>query len=254
VRLKVLLGCVLVTLAAGSPAWANNFTPVLKWSQLPRMDAYGYDYSSETTVPSMAADDFLCIDGAPVTDVRWWGSYWTPGVVGPYYTSDNFPDPTLASDLPPGILQGFWIEFYTDVPATVDPLMPWSHPGQLLYEELVPMAGVSEVLYGEVVHVGGQAENVWQYDVSLPVPFFQEIDNIYWLKIQALHSDQLIQWGWHQADELWHDNAVQMGFGRPGAWEILVDRDLAFEFEFVIPEPMTVLILGGGLLALIRRR
>jgi hypothetical protein len=252
VRLKAIAVCALVTFAAGSAAWADPVTDPVKWSQLPRMDAYGYDYSSETTVPSLAADDFLCVDGQPVIDVHWWGSYWVPGPAWPYYTSNNFPDPTLPNDQPPGILQGFWIEFYTDIPANVDPLIPWSHPGQLLYEEFIPMAAVQEALYGKVVHPGGQEENVWQYNADLPTPFFQEADNIYWLKIQAVHSNLTIQWGWHQAEDLWHDNAVQMGFGRPGVWEILVDKDLAFELS--VPEPTMVLLVGAGLVALIRRR
>jgi hypothetical protein len=240
-----------VLLAAGF-AWADAIGPV-KWSQLPEMGPYGYDFSSETSVPSMAADDFLCEDGSPVIDVHWWGSYWVPGANWPYYTSNNWPDPTAPTDTPPGILQGFNIEFYADVPGGVDPDMPYSHPGALLYEEFVPMAQVAEVFYGTIVHIGGQEENVWQYNCDLPVPFYQQIGNIYWLKLQAVHSDLTIQWGWHEADSLWNDNAVQMGFGRPGMWEILADKDLAFELS-VIPEPVTTLLLAGGLVALVRGR
>lgn len=249
-RLAVIV--TLVVAVAAPAVWADPVTDPVKWSQLPRMDAYGYDFSSETTVPSRVADDFLCVDGQPVIDVHWWGSYYLPGPIWPYYTSDNLPDPSYPADVPPGILQGFRIEFWTDIPAGVDPIMPWSHPGQLLYEEFIPITQVQEALYGKVTHIGGVVENVWQYNTDLPIPFFQEAGNIYWLMIQAIHSDQMIQWGWHEADSLWHDNAVQMGYGRPGIWELMTDKDMAFELS--IPEPVTTLLLGAGLMALIRKR
>jgi hypothetical protein len=245
VRLNLLSCLVLAVLVAGSAARADEVTRPVKWSQPPEMGPYGYDFSSETVVPSMVADDFLCEDGEPVIDVHWWGGYWTPGAAWPYYTSDNYPDPTLAGDVPPGILQGFWIEFYSDVPGGTDPDMPWSHPGDLLYEEFLPMAEVAEALYGKIVHVGDQVENVWQYNVDLPRPFFQDAGTIYWLKIQAKHSDQLIQWGWHEAESLWHDNAVQMGYGRAGMWELLTNKDMAFELS--IPEPAAMFVVAGGL-------
>jgi hypothetical protein len=207
---NVLFSSVAVCLAlvthhaAAEPIW-----PV-KWSQLPRMDAYGYDWSSETSVGSMVADDYLCVDPLPVTDLHWWGSYYDPGLLYPYTSSDNHPDPTIPADQPPGILQGFNIEFYADIPAAQDPLMPWSHPGALLYEEFVSITQVAEVLYGKVTRIGGLLENVWQYNVMLPVPFPQgdypdpqDIDGdgvpdgtVFWLKIQAVHDDQQIQWGW----------------------------------------------------------
>jgi hypothetical protein len=251
--LKTVSFLAAATLLAGQLGWADPIGPV-KWSQMPRMDAYGYDFSSETTVPSLVADDFLCENGLDVIDVHWWGSYYVPSQASwPYYTSNNWPDPTVADDKPPGILQGFNIEFYADIPAGVDPEMPWSHPGTLLYEERLPMSSVAEVLYGTVVHIGGIEENVWQYNVDLPIPFVQEAGDIYWLKVQAVHEDPVIQWGWHEAETLWHDNAVQMGYGRPGMWEIVANKDMAFELS-VVPEPVTMLVLAGGLAVLAGKR
>jgi hypothetical protein len=250
-RVALVVPALAGLLVVGHAAWADPIGPV-KWTQMPDMGPYGYDFSSETTVPSMAADDFLCEDGVPVIDVHWWGSYSAPGPLWPYYVSDNFPDPTIPGNTSPGILQGFNIEFYTDVPAGVDPAAPWSHPGTLLYDESVAISSVAEVLYGTVVHVGGQMENVWQYNVDLLHPFFQDAGTIYWLKIQAVHSDESIQWGWHEAESLWHDNAVQMGYGRPGMWEILTNKDMAFELS--VPEPATLALLGAGMIGILIRR
>ena len=253
---RVLIAASIVCLAV-SPALADTEAPV-KWSQMPRMDAYGYDFSSEVSVPSLVADDFLCENGLPVIDVHWWGSYYDSGPAWPYPNDDSFPDPTVVAagtPVSPGWIAGFFIEFYTDIPAGADPLMPWSHPGQLLYEEFIDAAQFTEVYYTTLDVIGGVQHNVWQYNVDLPRPFEQEIDNIYWLKIQAyLLEPEPIQWGWHEADSLWHDNAVQMGYGRPGMWELLADKDMAFELS-VIPEPATMaLVLGGVLVGYVYRR
>jgi hypothetical protein len=263
----LLLACVSLSCVFPLAAVADSPTGPVKWSQLPDMTPYGYDWSSETTVPSMAADDFLCSNPFPVVDLHWWGSYYSPGVLWPWANSDNFPDPTLPTSQPPGILQGFMVEFYTDVPATVDPGMPWSHPGSLLYDEFIPISQVTEVLYGQVIHIGNIPENVWQYNCDLPVPFLQDplrdpvdIDGdgqldgtIYWLKIQAVHSDPAIQWGWHEGETLQMDNAVQAWPGQAYPWGYLYNADLAFELTFV-PEPSLILAGLLGLLSLLKFR
>jgi len=185
------------------------------------------------------------------------------------------PDPTVppagGDPQPPGILQGFNIAFFTDIPAGVDPYMPWSHPGNLLYLEFIDISQVAEVLFGTITHIGGVEENVWQYNVDLPVPFEQDryqdpqdidgdgIDDgtVFWIAIQAVHTDPNIQWGWHEADTLWHDNAVQVGYFEaiPELWDLLPNKDMAFELT-VIPEPSFLIggLLGLGLLLRLRRR
>jgi len=262
-----LMACL--TLVFALSARADDPVDLVKWSQMPEMGPYGYDFSSSTDIPSMVADDFLCSDPLAIIDLHWWGSYYVPGPIWPYPNSDNLPDPTIATGAPPQILQGFNVEFYTDVPAGLDPLMPWSHPGQLLYEEFVPITAVFENLYGTVTHIGGVQENVWQYNCRLPTPFFQDptsdptdVDGdgkpdgtVYWLKIQAVTTADLIQWGWHEANALWHDNAVQWWPPNPNApfWNLLPNKDMAFELT-VIPEPGVFLLAGLGLLARLKRR
>ncbi len=240
-----------------------------KWSQLPNMSPYGYDFSSEVVVPSIVADDFLCSSPLPVVELRWWGSYYQPGVLWPFEHSDNLPDPSVTTGQTPGILQGFVIEFYLDVPAAIDPSMPWSHPGTLLYQEFIPISALTETLYGTVTHIGAVQENVWQYDCQLPTLFLQDpafepqdIDGdgnpdgtVYWLAIQAVHDSDDTQWGWHEADSLWHDNAVQYwGLDTPPPyWNLLTDKDMAFEVT-CIPEPAVAILASMGLLAIFRRR
>ena len=235
----------------------NVMAGVVKWSQPPRMDQYGYDFSSETQVPSKVADDYFCESGLPVIGITWWGSYWNSGNWYPYNNSNHWGDP---ANVPPGTVNGFIIRFYKDVPAgTSTP--PWSHPGDLLYEERLDFNLVNEKYYGQIDHADGELgvgtdiiETVFQYHATLPSPFDQQADNIYWLSIQAIDHDGMpIQWGWHEAENLWHDNAVQWGTFFNGGmenWNILTDKDMAFQIE-VVPIPTTLLLLGTGLLSIL---
>jgi hypothetical protein len=271
-RPSIRLGAAVALFASLSFTCARaDWTGPTKWSQLPRLDEYGYAFSSETTVPSMVADDFLCQSSAPVIDVHWWGSYYEP-FFWPDANNDNWSDPTVPSGQDPGILTGFLIEFYTDVPGGVEPSMPYSHPGELLLDQFVPIADVQQELYATVTRVGGVLQNIWQYNVVLPEPFYQdplfnpvdvdgngvEDGTVYWLKIQAMNSDGTIQWGWAEAATLWHDNAVQSGFVHPEIpeyWALVTNKDMAFELS-IIPEPSLLLagLLGLAFFLRLRRR
>ena len=182
-------------------------------SQLPNMTSNGYDFSSETLVPSVVADDFQCTDPRPVTDIHWWGSYYTVSP-GPYdinsdhHLDPSFPGPGLTPVMP-NTLSGFIITFYTDVPAGVDPVMPYSHPGQPLVSCPVQMNQVQSNLHGVIDRNGNGIvgddgdEAVWQYNLNLFDPFVQDPGTIYWLSIVALNGDPVqnpnsIQWGWHE--------------------------------------------------------
>jgi hypothetical protein len=241
---------------------------VPKWSQLP--DMAGYDWSSETIVPSAVADDWLCENGLPIDQITWWGSYYTPAVF-PYKNSDNYPDPTIPSNTNPGTITGFYIAIFGNDTGC----NPWPAPGELLYLTQVDIADVSETLYGVATKPGGQQENVWQYSVNLDKYFYQEQGQKYWLTIMAIDGGDweptsaapIIQWGWHQTDKSkygWGEDAVQLWqFDQNGdesenecmPWELLVDTEMAFELHSV-PEPSTMMMIVSslGLLALIVRK
>jgi len=262
--LKLTIFIAVATFTALSATAGTVVEEVAKWSQMPNMGQFGYAFSSETAKPSKVADDFLCVDGAPVVAVRWWGSFYQPFAPAHFYpNSDNWQDPTTPTDVPYPMLVGFNISFYTDIPAGTDPLMPWSHPGNALYEKDISMQSISQKLYGTVTHIGGIEQNVWQYYATLAVPpeigFEQSEGTIYWVSIQAIHQDPAVQWGWQEADYLegWNDNAVQNGYSEVFPWNLIPNKDTAFELITVegdIPEPASIFAFSVLLLGLILRK
>ncbi len=78
--------------------------------------------SARTTILPIVADDWLCKDDRPITDLHWWGSWlgW------------DKPYPPLAPSLPKTFHIGIW----TDVPAGADPdpNIKFSHPDLLVWE------------------------------------------------------------------------------------------------------------------------
>jgi hypothetical protein len=259
--LKLTIFLAVATFVAFSVMATEEVT---KWSQMPNMGTFGYSFSSETAKPSQSADDFLCVDGAPVVAVRWWGSFYQPVDVAHFYpNSDNWLDPTTPTDVPYPMLAGFNISFYADIPAGTDPLMPWSHPGDVLYQKAISIQSISQKLYGSVMHTGGREQNVWEYYATLAVPpeiGFEQLEGyIYWVSIQAIHGDPEVQWGWQEADytEGWNDNAVQKGYNDIFPWNLVPNKDLAFELVTVegdIPEPASIFAFSLILLGLVLRK
>ena len=237
--------------------FSSAYASVVKWQQMPRMDQYGYDFSSETQVPSAVADDWKCNDERDVIAIGWWGSYWLPmdkagNSYYPYPNSDHWGDPV---NVPPGTVTGFIIRIYDDIPAGAgDP--PWSHPGNLLYAATLSMGQVTETSYGTIDHAEGPntiTETVFQYKTSLAKPFQQEIGTIYWLSIVAIDPNgNPIQWGWHESEVLIGDNAVQAGYSTI-PWDLIPTKDMAFELG-VVPLPNTLLLVATGLIGILGMR
>lgn len=113
-----------LTVTPNPPPGEGKF--FIKWSQPPvlidphaeRPVFNGWDERSDYNIPPIVADDWLCQDDRPVTDIHWWGSLigW------------DLP-------LPPLIMpKAFHIGIWTDVPVDPGDPMSYSHPGTLIWE------------------------------------------------------------------------------------------------------------------------
>jgi hypothetical protein len=162
--------------AAPGPVWEPVKQAVVKWAQLPDPEGnvLASQYASDYPFDARSADDFYCEDGDPISAIEWWGGYWNPG------------EPPYADY--------FVIRFYADVPGP-----PFSHPGDLLYEE-------SCLAYAE-----DPEWTMYHYYQEFPLPFDQQAGNTYWVSVQAVYGFFTGgQWGWAEclADHYWNDEAV----------------------------------------------
>ncbi|RKY43261.1 MAG: hypothetical protein DRP85_00265 [Candidatus Makaraimicrobium thalassicum] len=203
----------------------------IKWSQKPDW-AEGYDILSYDTKP-LVADDFECLDGKPVTDIHWWGSY----------TDDPGTDQSPST--------AFQIKFWRDVPATTT---TFSHPGQCLHTvDIDAFSGYKDDWQILAEHHGYR----WDANITWS-PFDQTQGTIYWISIAAQpdpanpNDESYKTWGWKTSNDHWNDEAVVDKNGQ-GIWESLGEhkynqgKKIDMAFELTTPEPVSsVLFLMGG--------
>ena len=247
------------SLAAQGPPEKPPIGPV-KWSQYVDVDngwdVYSFWEAGSASPRAVAADDWKCPNGLPVTDVHWWGSY-----IG------GEPDPTH-----PGA-EAFEISIHGNIPAGQE-LGHASHPDpNALFYLIAAPVGIPGGVQENFFDVGGgtrDPHDIYQYNYTLPAPFPQEEGVIYWMNIVAILPDNGLTWGWHTGlrppfipdDGL--DAAVNIYDYQPNGWYSewgsLYDQQgpvqLAFELT-TVPEPATLTVVGtaGVLLAgLVRRK
>lgn len=170
--------------AGPSPDWDPAKEIVVKWTQLPDLagTAVSSEWCDDIALITDLADDYFCEDGDPVVALEWWATFYNCGV-----------------NPPPSPIDFFIIRFYTDVPAP-----PFSHPGNVVYDEAV-------YTWTQEYTVGGDMYSQFHYTADLPLPFLQEAGNIYWVQIQAYHTrTDYCQYGWAQClpEYQWNDQAV----------------------------------------------
>ena len=264
-RSVVLLAAVLAFAATAARAdWIPEDGHKMHYPQLP--DPFGWDvkFDCESQPPQILADDWLCTDTGPVSDVHFW--------ISMQGDMDDNQGPGVA---PPFQIQNLHLSIHRDVPAGQDPNPDvfWSHPGELIkaWDLLPDMFTVRwwdrgdqgwldpvEGVVNPVDHI-----NIYQVNVPrIPDPIRQEEGTIYWLDLCVDATDAAgnpVDLGWKTSmAPVFNDAAVFLG--PDGNWYPLHDpqtQDIPLDLAFVItPEPATLAFVGLGLagIAAVRRR
>ena len=183
------------------------------------------------------ADDFMCMESGPITDIHIWGS-WMWNIEAPIY--------------------GFWLSIHDNIPGP-----PYSMPGAELWrtyisdydivQEPPSLQGWYDPYFGWWEHPN---HDLWyRYDIdSIPEPFVQDSGTIYWLNVMAdigppgypgIPEPPL--WGWKTSTEHFEDDACWAVWTPPAyEWLPLTDprTGLTLDLAFVITSSGVQVICG----------
>ena len=190
-------------------------TDAVKYVQWPML-TNGFDVwnssakpPGDTNGPWVLADDFVCTNAGPITDIHIWGSWLN--------------DQVLTNSLT------FWLGVYDDVPTNVD--NHFSHPGNLLWQQYFSPGQYAEQFYapgqenfldpGPPILVGPDSQ-VWYYcfyPTGLTQTGSVTLPKTYWLAAFATSLPGTPNvYGWKTTTNVQHDVSVHEpwpGFGPP---------------------------------------
>lgn len=241
-----VFGVIAAMLLFAAPVladWDVGDSYKMHYPQLPKLDGWDVRAGYYTFL----ADDFLCTDTGPITDIHLWASWkgdiaeWAQ--VGQIHTA-IWSDDRSGPYSKPGVR--LW---HNDWSISQASIVPWGAGPQGWYD---PAMG----LVLPVDH-----DQIWQINLVNPLepPFIQQEGTIYWLEVSFVNVNPFADFptiGWKQSGSPhFEDDAVWRTPETP--WAELMDpmTQLSMDLAFVItPEPASVGLLALGALALIRRR
>ncbi|MFO0972916.1 MAG: GEVED domain-containing protein [Phycisphaerae bacterium] len=177
-----------------------------KWSQRPvnytPPDAFnGWNERSVDGSSQIAADDFLCIDPRPISDVHWWGSF-----IGWGERTPPGEQPT-----------GFQITIWTDQPIGPE---PFSHPLQVVWQHTCNSYNATFVGWDfDPRNANAAPDACFKFDCQIPSSqWFTQPggNNVLWISIAAIYpAGQVVTYPFGckttpRADSLAPDDAVRV--------------------------------------------
>ncbi|RKX28961.1 MAG: hypothetical protein DRP47_03015, partial [Candidatus Zixiibacteriota bacterium] len=220
-----------VALIGALPAladWEPGDGHKMHYPQLPNETGWNVN----ATYPQTLADDWECSESGPVNEIHFWGS-WLGGEVG--------------------ILHGFNIAIYSDIPDPDGSGPEYSRPGAELWARFIP---IEEIIIRQIIpdpqlwegwydpltmtYNYPDHDNYWQYNIfNIPDPFYQTIGDTFWLVISAVVEEEVPEklWGWKSSIDHWNDDAVWSESGPPFIWGELYEPPLfevSMDLSFVI--------------------
>lgn len=225
---------LLVAAFAVRADWPS--TNATKWVQHPNSTLTGLDVMM--TTPLLLADDFLCTNTGPITDIHVWASW--------------LGDQTLPVP--------FILSIWTDV--ATNAVNPFSHPGVKVWSETFQpqqvqvrpwQSNTTEFFWDPRFPDQFEPDSViWQYNFYPTNPFVQQGTPdqpvVYWLAVQVPFPGLPTPVGWKTSTNHWNDDATWVETdpaGNPlGFWKELVDArsglslDLAFALTTLAEEEL----------------
>lgn len=186
--------------------WDPGDSYKMHFPQLP--DPNGTDvanYNRSNREPLLLADDWLCTETGPVTDIHIWGSW----------KSDS-----------KGEIEFFNVSIWSDFPDNDGPGDNFSYPNELLWQHTFSKNEFTERYWGSgsqkftyfetdpggiVIFEGYPDHNdTWQYNLHInpATAFVQEEGTIYWLALSPQVNSSEYQFGWKTSQDEWQDLPV----------------------------------------------
>lgn len=239
-----LIALLVLAITPARADWYPGDACKMHYPQLP--DPFGWDIEI-VTAQHEVADDWLCTETGPVSDVHFWYS--------------------VAQDLFTRI-DWVTVKIYSDVPVGAGQL-PYSTPGDMLWSQTFDSTQFSVIdPYGTGLQgfadpqqdpPAGWGLNDHQTFKQINIvdiinPFIQQEGTIYWLGLYVGWEGTQSPVGWKTSLDKFNDDAVFLDLG--GSWAELIDpyTGLSLDMAFVItPEPTSLMLLTLGAMVLVRR-
>lgn len=165
------------------------------------------NYNNSNGEPLLLADDWLCTETGPVTDIHIWGSW----------KEDS-----------KGEIEFFNVSIWSDFPDNDGPGDNFSYPNELLWQHTFSKNEFTERYWssgtqnftcfesdplgfvGVEIDIPGVQHDTWQYNLHInpATAFVQEEGTIYWLALSPQVNSSGYQFGWKTSQDEWQDPPV----------------------------------------------